>query len=64
MASRRIEFLVYLVGTVVLGLFQARLRAAIDSDGIAFVAVLGYLVFLRALGWLLKKALSKHEQNS
>jgi uncharacterized membrane protein (DUF485 family) len=64
MTGRRIEFLVYLVGIVLLGAFQTRLRTAIGSDAIAFGVALGYLAFLRALGWALRKGFAKDERKS
>ena len=62
MTHRRIDFIVYLVGIALLGLFQQQLRTAIGSDALAFAVVIGYLLCLRALGWALGKALVKHEQ--
>jgi hypothetical protein len=62
MTPRRIEFIVYLVGIALLGLFQQQFRAAIGVDALAFVVVIVYLLCLRALGWALSKLLVKHEQ--
>ena len=62
MTRRRIEFIVYLVGIALLGLCQQQLRAAIGSDAWAFVAVIGYLICLRALGCALSRALVNNEQ--
>ena len=62
MTRRRIEFVVYLVGIALLGLFQQPMRSAIGSDGWAFVVAVGYLLCLRALGWALGRALVKYEQ--
>lgn len=62
MTRRRIEFVVYLVGICVMGLFQQQLRTSIGSDPLAFIVVIGYLLFLRALGWGLSKAFVKREQ--
>jgi len=53
MRRRRIEFLVYLVGVFILGIFQSRVRATIGSDLLVFIAVVMYLLLLRGLGWLI-----------
>lgn len=53
MRSHRIEFLVYFIGLVPLGIFLAQVREAIGHDGLAFAAVVLYLLGLRFLGrWL------------
>lgn len=53
MSPYRIEFFVYLLGLVPLGIFQAQVRMAIGHDGLAFAAVVLYLLGLRFLGrWL------------
>lgn len=59
MRGRRVEFVVYLVGVALLGLSQINLRAAIGQDGIAFAAVLAYLLALRFLGRAAAKRFSR-----
>jgi hypothetical protein len=48
--TRRIEFLVYLIGIVVLGLFYARLRQAFSSQLLFAGLCLAYLVLLGLIG--------------
>jgi hypothetical protein len=56
--SRHVETVVYLVGIVVLGLTQAKVRVVL-GDGWSFAAVIAYLVFLRFLGNQLSKYLAQ-----
>ncbi len=50
-----IQWIIYLAGVVVLGLFQAQAKAAIDNGVLFVLAVLAYLVLLRLLGYYLTK---------
>jgi hypothetical protein len=59
MRSHRIEFLVYLVGVLPLGLFQHKLRVAIGHDGVSFAAVVAYLFALRIVGRFFSKRISQ-----
>lgn len=59
MRSHRVEFVVYLVGLLPLGLFQHQFRIAINYDGLAFGAVVAYLLLLRGLGRTLSQRFAK-----
>ncbi len=62
MSPRRIEFIVYLVGLMPLAFFQASARAAIGHDGVAFGAVIAYLLGVRFLGRELARLLGRSEE--
>jgi len=48
--TRRIEFIVYLIGVVVFGLFYATLKQAFSSQLLFAGLGLAYLVLLRLIG--------------
>ena len=58
MAPHRVEFIAYLVGVVVLGLFYAQLKAAMSGPVLLGVAI-SYLVAVRIVGFLIAKRVAK-----
>jgi VIT1/CCC1 family predicted Fe2+/Mn2+ transporter len=49
------QFIVYLVGVVMLGLFYAPLKSALGGQWLFLLSVVGYLLALRLLGvWVAK----------
>jgi xanthosine utilization system XapX-like protein len=59
-SSQRIEFVVYFVGVVLLGLVYYLIRSALAAP-VFLVGILGYLVVLRVLGRYLRRKLEAQE---
>jgi len=60
LAPRQIEFVVYLVGLLVLGFVQAQVRRAL-GDVLSLVCVIAYLIAVRGLGVALVKVFALRE---
>ena len=58
-ASR--QFLIYLVGILVLGVFYGPVKSALGSQWLFLLAVVGYLSALRLLGVWVARARSQRE---
>lgn len=58
MNPRRIEFVAYILGLIVLGLFYPRLKTSL-SELIFFGVVIGYLAAVRGIGYLVARQVSK-----
>ena len=55
------QFIVYLVGIVLLGLFYAPLKSALGGQWLFLLSVVGYLLALRLLGLWVAKLRRKRE---
>jgi hypothetical protein len=53
------QFIVYLIGVCLLGLFYQPVKAALGGDWLFVVCVFAYLVVLRLLGKLVTKGRSE-----
>jgi hypothetical protein len=49
------QYVVYLVGLALLGLFYRAVKEALGGGGVFFLALVGYLVVLRLAGWLVAR---------
>ena len=58
MGAHRIEFIAYLAGVTLLGLFYSRLKAAMPGPILLGVAI-GYLVLVRVAGHLIARRVAK-----
>lgn len=63
MNPRRIEFVAYLLGVMVLGLFHSQLKAALSGPVFLAVAI-GYLVFVRVIGYFVARQVSKSSSSA
>jgi hypothetical protein len=63
LTSRQIEAAVFLLGVVVLGLVQGKVREHL-GDGWSFVAVIAYLLGLRGLGLLVANLSAEPERGN
>jgi hypothetical protein len=61
--KNRLPFFVYLVGMFPLGYWQDSVRALL-GDWLAFVAVIGYLLILRLVGWSLVRLVDLRHKRS
>jgi hypothetical protein len=52
---RNVEYILYLFGVFILGLFDPWLDASLQPPSLILVVVVGWLVLLRTLGRVLKK---------
>ena len=51
------EFAVYLVGVIVLGIFYAPVKSALDGGVLFVLAVVAYLLVVRMIGYGLRRYL-------
>lgn len=55
------QFVVYLVGITVFGLFYNHVKAALDNGGMLLLSAIAYALVLRFLGYLLARMLKRKE---
>lgn len=55
--AARIEFFVYLIGIAFFGFFYATLKNAVGADAWFLVGVIGYLCFLRVVGYVARRCM-------
>lgn len=58
---QRPQFIVYLVGVILLGLFYGPAKSALGGEWLFLLAVVGYLLALRLLGAWAAKARRQRE---
>jgi hypothetical protein len=56
------QFVIYVVGVVLLGLFYAPLKAALGGEWLFLLCVVGYLLALRLLGVCVTKLRAHKER--
>jgi hypothetical protein len=61
--TKRLPFWIYLVGVLPLAYWQAALRASL-GDWLSFAVVIGYLLFLRLLGYWAVRLLELRRQRA
>lgn len=53
------QFVVYLVGITVFGIFYNQVKIALDNGGMLLISAIAYAVVLRLLGYLLVRMLKR-----